>query len=178
MKSSSKPISNEFISLFFCVIKENAALKMYSFNQLEIILDFFSDSFALGTIDSTLQNLFKDCDTVAMAKKQLKYLGVEAFSKDIWKVAKTLDWRKSNKLSRIESKGVEITEGNIIKMGRLKMKVKKIQLFNNRHKRENVVNNQLTHIGEDAADKPIDHNRIVVTMSKSRDKVPKSEEIR
>lgn len=148
---------------------------MYSYNQLEVILNYFEDSHLVEAVDVNLQQVFKGCRTIESAKAQLNFLGVESFSKDLWKVAKTLDWRKSNKLSKIESKGVEIQEGNIIKMGRLKMKLKKAELGNNNHKRKDNHNKNKNGNVEEIEDNemPIDHNKdISFQVSDKTDDIP------
>lgn len=112
--------------------KENYLL---TYNQVLLILNYFGDSQLLKDIDIDLQEIFKGWGSVSDARAQLEYLGSEAFSKDLWKVAKTLDWKRSSRRSsKIENKGVEIIEGNIIKMGRLKMKLKQAKLFNDKAK--------------------------------------------
>ena len=126
-------------SFFALVFRESDGIKTYSYNQVSSILDYFGDSMDLESINSNLSEVFDDCSSIQQAKSQLEYLGVENFSKDLWKVAKTLSWRKSSKLSKVNVNGVKLQEGDIVKMGRLKIKLKKISLFsdNNKSKKEN-----------------------------------------
>lgn len=142
---------------------------MYSYNQLTVILDYFSGIQPLSLIDGNLKQVFQGCEVVNDAKQQLLYLGCENFSKDLWKVAKTLDWRKSSKLSKIETKGVEIVEGNIIKMGRLKLKAKTMQLTATGDKKNNGNNKAIVNQDDEAIDPNQD---ISVQFSERTDDIP------
>jgi hypothetical protein len=148
--------------------KENYIL---TYNQVLLILNYFDESEILKDIDSDLQEIFKGCRTISDAKIQLEYLNSEAFSKDLWKVAKTLDWKRSSKKnSKIENKGVEIVEGNIIKMGRLKMKLKKVKLHFDSFKEQATVEakNKVT----DEEDKEVDIKDISYQISDKTDEIP------
>ena len=122
---SQENVNNSFLSMIF---KEGKNVKIYSYNQLYTILDYFGDTTEISTMNSNFQQVFDDCHTVKQAKKQLEYLGTENFSKDLWKVAKTLEWRKSSKFNKYDFRGVKLHEGDIIKMGRLKIKLKSIHM--------------------------------------------------
>ena len=107
------------------------------------------------------------------AKKELEFLGYENFSKDIWKVAKTLEWRKTSKFSNTHSKGLQVFEGDIIKMGRLKIKLRKIHLykyFMGSVQRETVM--KTAHDVEDG-EEMIDHEKdISFQIKHENDEIP------
>lgn len=109
------------VSFFALVYKEKSDMKVYSFHQLNSILDYFGEAAFIKNVDLNLQSVFANLDTIKQAKRWLDYLGWENFSKDLWKVAKTLEWRKSSKYAKTTVKGVELSEGDIVKMGRLKV---------------------------------------------------------
>jgi hypothetical protein len=161
MKGRPKENSNK-ITFLVCMVKEKEQLKLYSYNQLEIILNYFEENQNLQDVDANLHQVFEGCKNIKSAKSELKFLGFEDFSKDLWKVAKSLDWRKSSKHSKVEWNGVEVKEGNIIKMGRLKMKLIGIQL-------SNVAKSEHQIDEEDE----VDHNKdISFQISEKNDEIP------
>lgn len=127
-KSHGKDEADQGTSLLWCLIKDKGRLRVYSFNQLKFILELLPQDKQIEEVDSDLQQVFRECCTVQEAREDLFKLSAEPFSADIWRVAKTLDWLKLSKYRRIEAQGVEIQEGSIIKMGRMKMKVKKLHI--------------------------------------------------
>jgi len=88
-------------------------------------------------------------------------------------VAKTLDWRKHNKNYRVESKGVEIHEGNIIKMGRLKMRLMKIKLAES-EVHQAIVNKKSNNVPKFVSEEeaPVDIKDISYVMSDQSEEIP------
>ncbi|CAI2362209.1 unnamed protein product [Moneuplotes crassus] len=163
----------ETCSFLFCFLYSEGKLNIYSYNQLEVILNYFDDNLSLAEIDLQLGSLFEGCVDVKEAKDLLKFLGAEPFSKDLWKVAKTLDWRKNYRSFKLVSKGVEIFKGNIIKMGRLKMRLMdmKLQGHNAIEKsKERVLSYQIPALSEE--DGPIDVRDISIEASELSEEIP------
>ena len=166
LKYAQRVMRSDFISLLFCTIKDKTCLRMYSYNQLAIILGLFPGHMEIKSVDSNLQQVFKGWETIDQAKEELFDLEVEDFSKDIWTVSKNLNWKRSVKHMKIESKDIEIKEGNIIKMGRLKMKVKKIQLALQRNREEHVNNLYDSEADNHQNFRPIDVNKDIILVEK------------
>ena len=148
-------------------------MKLYSYNQLEAILGYFEPENRLEEIDENLQKLFINCEYVHQAQQMLEDLPAENFSRDLWKVAKTLDWRKvQNKRSKMESKGVEVHEGNIIKMGRLKMKLKTIKLphTNSKHAEPTTPGMRVNKQAE--PDAAVDVKDVSIVLSDKNEEIP------
>ena len=169
----SKSKEGDKCTFLFCTLKNDNSLTLYSYNQLEVILNYFDNQTPLVDVDLKLYGIFQGWETVSDAKEQLEYLGAELFSKDLWRVAKTLDWRKHNKNYRVESKGVEIHEGNIIKMGRLKMRLMKIKLAES-EVHQVIVNKKSNYapkfVSEEEA--PVDIKDISYVMSDQSEEIP------
>ncbi|CAI2362210.1 unnamed protein product [Moneuplotes crassus] len=163
----------ETCSFLFCFLYSEGKLNIYSYNQLEVILNYFDDNLSLTEIDLQLGSLFEGCVDVKEAKDLLKFLSAEPFSKDLWKVAKTLDWRKNYRSFKLVSKGVEIFKGNIIKMGRLKMRLMdmKLQGHNAIEKsKERVLSYQIPALSEE--DGPVDVRDISIEASELSEEIP------
>lgn len=142
-------------------------MKVFGYNQLDILFNYYDESQSVESIGLNLKDVFPETLDIKAAKTLLTYLSAEDCSKDLWKVAKTLDWRKSNKLSKIQSKGVELHEGNIIKMGRLKMKLKTIKLnstFKNKTKNQDKK-------AKEEADNPVELKDISYQLSEKTDDI-------
>ena len=175
IRTAQKVLRNDYISFLFWIIKDGNSLRVYSYNQLQIILNLFPGHKEISSVDSNLQQVFKGWESIDQAKEELLTIEVEDFSKDIWKVSKNLNWKRSIKHLKIESKDIEIKEGNIIKMGRLKLKVKKIQLSLQRNRNEQVNNMYDSEINDEIFDRPIDHNQDIILVDKEKVKVRKFE---
>lgn len=138
-----------------------------------MILNYFDDNLPLTDIDLQLGSLFEGCDYVKEAKDLLKFLGAEPFSKDLWKVAKTLDWRRNYRGLKLVSQGVEIFKGNIIKMGRLKMRLMSLKLQGHSVKdksREKELSLKIPSVSEE--DGPIDVRDISIDASEQSEEIP------
>ena len=156
--------------LFWTLLSENN-INIYSYNQLEVILNYFDDSKVLREVNFQLANVFNNCKFVRDAKDLLKFFDAEGFSKDLWKVAKTLNWLKNNKAFRIETKGVELEEGNIIKMGRLKMRLKTIKLPANFDQDNQKAKENSTLLAKENEEDPVDVKDISYVISDQTDEI-------
>jgi len=136
-----------------------------------VILNYFDDSKVLREVNFQLANVFNNCKFVRDAKDLLKFFDAEGFSKDLWKVAKTLNWLKNNKAFRIETKGVELEEGNIIKMGRLKMRLKTIKLPANFDQDNQKAKENSTLLAKENEEDPVDVKDISYVISDQTDEI-------
>jgi len=148
-------------------------LHIYSYNQLQVILDYFEDDTPLTEIDSQLCSLFAGYFKAGEAKEVLAFLGAEPFSKDLWRVAKTLDWRKAHKGSKLVSQGVEINNGNIIKMGRLKMRLMSMRLQDQNDQIKSKEPVDLPKVPSlSYEDGPVDLKDVSIAMSDQSEEIP------
>lgn len=163
----------EACTFLFCLLYSGEKLYIYSYNQIEVILNYFGDDTPLPDIDGQLCSLFTGYENVREAKETLSFLGSEPFSKDLWKVAKTLDWRKVNKGSKLTSQGVEINKGNIIKMGRLKMRLMSMKLHGEPENPKSEEPEDIPKVPSlSYEDGPVDLKDVSIAMSDQSEEIP------
>ncbi|CAI2384470.1 unnamed protein product [Moneuplotes crassus] len=113
------------VSFLFCLIHEANGPNVYAYNQLVDIFGYLSDHIKLNDIDPQIYSLFGKCETIKEAREILDRFHVESSSKDLWKTKNAI----ATKLKKLQAKtlGCEIKEGDIVRIGRLKMKLIKLE---------------------------------------------------
>ncbi|CAI2367498.1 unnamed protein product [Moneuplotes crassus] len=114
-------------NFLFCILLRRNGLNIYSFNQLLVILKYLDSIKSLQESHPELYKLFGECKDIENLKEILELVEVENSSKDLWRVTKSVNWNRSCRDDHIRSRGLKIKQGDIIKLGRLKMKLVDIQ---------------------------------------------------